>query len=42
MIRVRYPWASFTPNASRPTLKIFDVSGQLIKEIASPPKAVSQ
>ena len=38
-IRVRYPWASFTPNASRPTLKIFDVSGQLIKEIASPPKA---
>ena len=31
-LRVRVPWASFTPNASRPLLKIFDVSGKLIKE----------
>ena len=36
VIRVRVPWASFMPNASRPTLKIFDVSGKLIREIASP------
>ena len=36
VIRVLIPWASFTPNASRLTLKIFDVSGKLVKEIASP------
>jgi len=35
VIRVRIPWASFTPNASCPTLKIFDASGKLIKEIAT-------
>ncbi|MDH5185945.1 MAG: T9SS type A sorting domain-containing protein [candidate division WOR-3 bacterium] len=33
VIRIRIPRASFTPNASRPTLKIFDVSGKLIKEV---------
>jgi hypothetical protein len=35
VVRVRVPWANLTPNASRPTLKIFDVSGKLIKEAAS-------
>ncbi|MFB0509858.1 MAG: T9SS type A sorting domain-containing protein, partial [bacterium] len=39
VVRVRYSWSDKGSRRLQPAIKIFDVSGKLIREIASPPKA---
>ncbi|MDH5185944.1 MAG: T9SS type A sorting domain-containing protein [candidate division WOR-3 bacterium] len=39
VIRIRYPRSDKGSRRLQPAIKIFDVSGKLIREIASPPKA---